>query len=1153
MKLNSRLFWSQNWHSLVHIGLLLLLSSPGRAQADTLIPLGAIWSYLDNGTDAGTAWVQTNYNDSAWLKGPTQLGFGDGDEQTIINGGPSGGRYATTYFRNTFVVTDRADITNLALLLLRDDGAIVYLNGVEVFRSNMPDEPATYTTWAAWVVEGSEESTFFPAAILPDLLMSGTNVIAVEIHQSDPGSSDLSFSLELLANTPFGNLPPPTTLSVASNNLIVAVGEPFILNTSASDPETTVTRIDLYQDGTPIQTIFGNAGQVTWSNAVPGIHDYFVRATDTAGAVGASPAVRVLVTNPGLQAQSVFFSQFPSASGLLVQNNASISSNVLHLTHASVGSRGGALLAAQQPVSGGFVTEFRFRIICKGGGGADGLAFLIAGTSQARIGTGLGYNGITNSIAVEFDTWLNSNLGDPNDHHISVHSRGPLANTSDESASLGLYTPPNDFSDGLVHKVRIDYVPGTLRVFLDNLITPVLTVAVDLGTLLSLPTGNAWIALTAGSGSSFENHDISAWSYTGLPTNLVITLTAPADKSAFVSGTSITAAGAVLNGIAPFKVTYFTNSGTGNVIFDSAGSSATAPFSVSLGSPPVGAYNIYAVVTDSSGIPASTNSVTNSFFVVDPIAVTLTAPANEESFVNPTSLPAMATVSGGTAPYLVQYYADNLTSGGPAASPPYSHDLGLLASGDHTIWAAVTDAHGWVSNSTPSLIHVIDTIPPSITSVIANDLNTMVVTFSEPVEPASATNAANYRVVPTVTIMGFQMLNSTTVVVTTAARDVQLDYTLTVAGVRDNAVPANASASGTPFPLRRRNRGTSGGLAGIQTVFLIIFENEDWSTIKGNPDAPYLNSLLAQSSYCEQYYAHNNQHPSEPNYIYLEAGTNFGFTDDIGPSVDRLPSTNHLTTLLNNAGIDWRGYMESMPPGSTGTADSGEYVGRHDPFAFFNDVISNYNYATNHLRPYSYFSNDLAFNRIGRYNFITPNLTNDMHDLAPGSTNTVRQGDAWLAQELPRILGSAAFSNNGAIFLTFDESGGGSANPIMMMVLSPLARGGGYASTTFYDHGSTLRTLQDIYGVRPYLGDAGNAPSLAELFKALTLTVTVSNGLAGVTIYDAVPGQRNFLQTSPDLVQWATIATNVANGSVAISEPNASDLPRQFYRVIEAP
>src|SRR5207247_66837 len=131
--------------------------------------------------------------------------------------------------------------TNVALRILRDDGAVVFLNGVEVLRSNMPESPSTYGTWSAVPVAGGDESAFFSAAIPPALLRSGTNLIAVEIHQSDAGSSDLSFDFELLANTPLGNLPPVATVSIAPN--IVATGEMFSVSVAGSDPETAVMRI----------------------------------------------------------------------------------------------------------------------------------------------------------------------------------------------------------------------------------------------------------------------------------------------------------------------------------------------------------------------------------------------------------------------------------------------------------------------------------------------------------------------------------------------------------------------------------------------------------------------------------------------------------------------------------------------------------------------------------------------------------------------------------------------------------------------------------------------------------------------------------------------------------------------------------------------
>ncbi len=243
--------------------------------------------------------------------------------------------------------------------------------------------------------------------------------------------------------------------------------------------------------------------------------------------------------------------------------------------------------------------------------------------------------------------------------------------------------------------------------------------------------------------------------------------------------------------------------------------------------------------------------------------------------------------------------------------------------------------------------------------------------------------------------------------------------------------------------------------------------------------------------------------------------------------------------------------MENLPLGSTGTNDASPYLARHNPFSFFDDVTTNYVYCTNHVRPYAQFAGDLAANRIGRYNFITPNITNDMHNLTPGSLSLSHQGDLWLSQELPRILNSSAFSNNGAIFITWDESDLSTMNPVGMIVLSPLIKAPGYASTVYHDHSSTLCTMEAIFGVHPLLGDAANANTLSDLFQELTVAPTLNNGLFSVTLSNAFPGKTNYVQASSDLRSWSTISTNFGSGTVP--DPEAAHQSHRFYRVIEAP
>jgi len=179
----------------------------GTAIGTQLISTGSSWRYLDNGTNQGTAWRNTGFNDSGWASGNAQLGYGGGDENTTVSFGPdSVNKYITTYFRSTFNVADPSAFTSVVLNLLRDDGASVYINGKEVVRSNLPgllgDNTINHTTQALNAVGGNEESTlFFAYSIDPADLVVGANTIAVEIHQALPGSSDISFDLELIGQT----------------------------------------------------------------------------------------------------------------------------------------------------------------------------------------------------------------------------------------------------------------------------------------------------------------------------------------------------------------------------------------------------------------------------------------------------------------------------------------------------------------------------------------------------------------------------------------------------------------------------------------------------------------------------------------------------------------------------------------------------------------------------------------------------------------------------------------------------------------------------------------------------------------------------------------------------------------------------------------
>ncbi|WP_134767277.1 hypothetical protein [Nocardioides sp. 1609] len=152
------------------------------------------WRYWDRGTRP-SGWETATHDDAAWPVGGSQLGYGDGDETTVVGSGPGPQRFVSTYFRTTF--TASAIPRSARLELLADDGAVVYLNGVEVVRDNMPAGQVDNGTRASSNRSGTAENTWRGFVVPAGLIAAGVNVVAVEVHQDSPSSSDLGLDLRL--------------------------------------------------------------------------------------------------------------------------------------------------------------------------------------------------------------------------------------------------------------------------------------------------------------------------------------------------------------------------------------------------------------------------------------------------------------------------------------------------------------------------------------------------------------------------------------------------------------------------------------------------------------------------------------------------------------------------------------------------------------------------------------------------------------------------------------------------------------------------------------------------------------------------------------------------------------------------------------------
>jgi len=156
------------------------------------------WLYLDNGTDQGTGWNSPSFDDSGWSYGTAKLGYEDGATTTLSYGADANNKFITTYFRKKFTISDVISLTDsLKISLLSDDGAMVYINGTEVVRRNIPAGLVNYLTTATSTIDGTNESTYFDYKFSKNLLLSGTNTIAVELHQQSATSSDIGFDLAL--------------------------------------------------------------------------------------------------------------------------------------------------------------------------------------------------------------------------------------------------------------------------------------------------------------------------------------------------------------------------------------------------------------------------------------------------------------------------------------------------------------------------------------------------------------------------------------------------------------------------------------------------------------------------------------------------------------------------------------------------------------------------------------------------------------------------------------------------------------------------------------------------------------------------------------------------------------------------------------------
>lgn len=371
-------------------------------------------------------------------------------------------------------------------------------------------------------------------------------------------------------------------------------------------------------------------------------------------------------------------------------------------------------------------------------------------------------------------------------------------------------------------------------------------------------------------------------------------------------------------------------------------------------------------------------------------------------------------------------------------------------------------------------------------------------------------------------------------------------------------VAAIALVSATQSQARMMHRDMDEHDHHVKKVFVIALENHNWTQpstqtspeqVFQNPAAPFINSLVngtsgisSQVVYAKAYLnAAAGDHPSEPNYIWAEAGTNFGVHNDHDPyyadcSPDTVQTTHqHLSAFLTDANKSWMSYQEDTDVDATNTplpmnqwtvpifsqhgyfAAPGvnpynysaqyNYAAKHNPMLFFTDTNGGCDTSTSnpmrmHYAPLQQLAVDLADNKVADYNWITPDQYNDMHtslangfgQYPNGDDARIAAADNFLARVVPLIMTSKAYKDGGMIVLWWDESerGDDASHTMPFMIISKDVHknvdGLPYSNAIQYSHSSFVRTMQEIFHVDPrhgyaWLGAAANATDLSALFK----------------------------------------------------------------------
>jgi phospholipase C len=265
-------------------------------------------------------------------------------------------------------------------------------------------------------------------------------------------------------------------------------------------------------------------------------------------------------------------------------------------------------------------------------------------------------------------------------------------------------------------------------------------------------------------------------------------------------------------------------------------------------------------------------------------------------------------------------------------------------------------------------------------------------------------------------------------------------------------------------------------------IIVIVFENEEFGSVIGNPNMPMYNRYANANTLLTQYYA--VAHPSLPNYIALFSGDTYGITSDCTKCFVSAPS---LPDQIEASGRTWRAYLEDMPsPCFVG--DSGAYVQKHNPFIYFDPIRNDTARCKQSIVPLTQLENDMDTGSLPNFVYIMPNICNSAHDASFNPLCSLGNADRWLfgwIRFLQAYLEPLAAAEPYLIIVTWDEGQGShsccglpaeAGGRVATLLISPLAKSG-FQDGTPYSHYSMLKTIEQAWGLA-FLGHAADAKSV---------------------------------------------------------------------------